>query len=98
MKNGTQISSLNTDSKNIIEYLIENRNLNSENLLFIINIVKDASLITPNALCRLIYLYDFIFIKEILQYKYYDETFIKNLLFDYKNKTKRSKNELLFWN
>jgi len=39
MKNGTQISSLNTDSKNIIEYLIENRNLNSENLLFIINIV-----------------------------------------------------------
>jgi len=94
MKYGTRINKLNTESKSIIEYLIERRKLNSENLFFVLNIVKDATLITPKVLCDLIELNDFVFIEEILQFKYYDKVFIVNFLLAYNNKTKRSKTEL----
>ena len=90
LKYGTRITNLNTDSKNIIEYLIEKRKLDSKNFLFILNIVEDASLITPEVLCQLIELKDIIFIKEILQYKYYDVSFIVNFLLCYNNQTKIS--------
>jgi len=94
MKNGTKIDNLNSESKNIIEYLIEKRNLNSVNLLFILNIVNNASLITPSIICSLIKLNDLKFIEEILQYKYFDVSFIINLLLNYKSKAKRSECEL----
>jgi len=94
IKCGTRIDNLNSESKNIIEYLIEKRKLDSENFLFVLNITKDSSLITPKVLSQLIQLKDFIFIKKILQYKYYDETFIINFLSDYNSKTKRSEREL----
>ena len=55
--------------------------------------MKDASLITPEVLCRLIELNRYILIKEILQYKYFDIPFIIILLSDYRNKTKRTKRE-----
>jgi len=93
MKYGTRIDNLNTESKNIIEYLIEKRKLNSENFLFILNIVKDASLITSKVLHQLTQLNDFIFIKKILQYKYYDETFIISFLSKYNSNTKRLESE-----
>jgi len=91
---GTRITNRNTESKNIIEYLIEKRKLDSKKLLFILNIVKDASLMTSDVLCKIIRLNEPIYIKEILHYKYFDTSFILNLLFDYKNKTKLSKKEL----
>jgi len=59
-----------------------------------LNIVKDASLMTSDVLCKIIRLNEPIYIKEILHYKYFDTSFILNLLFDYKNKTKLSKKEL----
>jgi len=94
LKYGTRITNLNTESKNIIEYLIEKRKLDSKKLFFILNIVNDASLITSEVLCQLIELKDFIFVKEVFQYKYYDVPFILSLLLDYRNKTKLSKKEL----
>ena len=66
LKYGTKIKSLNTESKNIIEYLIEQRKLDSTNLSFILKTVKDASLVTPEFLCQLIELKDVIFINEFL--------------------------------
>jgi len=91
---GTRITNWNTESKNIIEYFVEKRKLDSKKLLFILNIVKDASLMTSDVLCKIIRLNEPIYIKEILHYKYFDTSFILNLLFDYKNKTKLSKKEL----
>ena len=58
------------------------------------NIVKDASLITSKVLCHLIELKDYVFIKEFLQYKYFDISYTINLLLNYNNKTKLSKREL----
>ena len=49
---------------------------------------------TSDVLCKIIRLNEPIYIKEILHYKYFDTSFILNLLFDYKNKTKLSKKEL----
>ncbi|OUM69002.1 hypothetical protein PIROE2DRAFT_3241 [Piromyces sp. E2] len=50
----TRVDNKNTDSKNIIEYLIEKRNLDSRKFLFIMKHIKNASLITPEVLCQLI--------------------------------------------
>jgi len=94
MNNGTRIDNLNAEFNNVIEYLIGKRKLDSENLFFILNVVRDASLITSNVLCDLIELNNYVFIKEILQYKYYNKRFIINFLLYYKNKTKLSDKEL----
>jgi len=90
----TRINNLNAESKNIIEYLIEKEKLDLEKFSLILDTVKNASLITSEVLCQLIELKKFKFIDAILQYKFFDLTFILNLLFAYKNKTKISKGEL----
>jgi len=46
IKYGIRINDLNIKAKNIIEYLLDKKKLNSRNLLFILNIVKDSSIIT----------------------------------------------------
>jgi len=56
LKYGTQIVNRNNESKNIVEYLVEKRKLDSSNLLFILNIVKDSSLMTPEVLCHTIFI------------------------------------------
>jgi len=94
LKYGIQINKRNRESKNIIEYLIENRKLDSKNLLFILNMVKDASLITSEVLCHLIELRERNFIKEIFVYKYFDVSFVINILLAYKNKTRLSNRKL----
>jgi len=93
LKYGTRIDSLNTESKNITEYLIEKRKLDSEKLQFILKIVKDASLITSKIICHLIELNDIQFIEKLLKFKYFDISLIINLLLNYRNKTKLSKRE-----
>jgi len=94
LKNGVQIDNLNTESKNIIEYLIEKRKLDLKNFFYILNIVKNASLIIPEVLCQLIKCKDLKFIKTILYYNYYDIPLILDLLLDYKNRTPLSKRKL----
>jgi len=94
LKYGTSIENKTTfKSKNILECLIENRDLNSENLLFILNIKKDAALITNDVLSNLIRFKEIDFLKIIFQYKYFDLTFIKNILFAYRNRTVFSTSE-----
>jgi len=95
LKYGTSIENKTTfNSKNILECLIENKDLNSENLLFILNIKKEATLITSDVLYNLIKLEEIGFLKIILQYKYFDLIFIKNILFAYRNRTVFSTSEL----
>eukprot|EP00833_Pecoramyces_ruminatium_P018584 jgi/Orpsp1_1/1192616/evm.model.d7180000094637.1 len=80
---------------NIIMDLINKEKLNLENLTLILNIKKDATLITSEVLCKLIELDEYKLINFIFQYKYYDINFIKKILSIYnKKKTKLHIEEL----
>ncbi|ORX70387.1 hypothetical protein BCR32DRAFT_272389 [Anaeromyces robustus] len=48
LRNNVWIENINENGDNIIEYLIECDKLNSENLLFILKVVKNSSLITAD--------------------------------------------------
>lgn len=78
LKCGTPIHCKNEDSENIIEYLIEKKKLDSDNLLFILNIQKDVSLISVDSLCQLIKLDNYKVLEELFKFKYYDKNIIFN--------------------
>jgi len=67
---GTAIDSKNTDSKNIIEYLIEKKKLEPDNLLFILSIKDDASLISTESLCQLISMNKHKVLEKLFKFKY----------------------------
>lgn len=55
--------------------------LNSKNLLYILNIKKNVTLITSDVLCKLLKSNKFNLLEMIFQYNYYDLAFIKKILF-----------------
>jgi len=87
------IRNKNENSENIIEYLLRKEKLNINNFLFILNIIKDATLITGTVLCTIIHNYYLKkyqsenMLKTIFQYKYYDNQFIIDCLLLKKKET-----------
>jgi len=77
LKNGARID--NKDN-NVIKYLLRKRKLDSEKLLFILNIVKNASLCTINIICEIVKNGTSNIFKEIMEYNYYDIDFIINII------------------
>ena len=55
LKYGTRIDNKNIDFKNIIEYLIEKRKIDLENLFYVLNTKKNIFLLTTEVLFQLIY-------------------------------------------
>ncbi|OUM67754.1 hypothetical protein PIROE2DRAFT_4705 [Piromyces sp. E2] len=86
LRKGTKIIDKNNNSENIIEYLLRKEKLHIKNLLFILNIVKDTSLLTSKVLCTVIHNFylkryqSVNILKTIFLYKYYDNQFIINIL------------------
>jgi len=80
LKYGTRIDN-KFASKNIIGF--EKRKPNLYRLLFILRVKKDASLITYEVLCELLRFNKNGILEKLFKHKFYDETFILNMLFSY---------------
>jgi len=93
LKYGTAIDNRNKDSKNIIEYLVERNKLDSDILLFILKIKKDASLISIESLYHLLKLRQYKIFEKLFKFRYYDIEYILNLILLSKNKTEISKEQ-----
>ena len=68
LNNGTSINDKNKYSENIIEYLINKKQLDSDKLSFILNVNKNASLISTESLCQLINFNKYDILKDLFKY------------------------------
>jgi len=91
LRKGVRIDNKNN---NIFKYLIEKESFNLEKMNFILNIIKDASLSTPNVLNRLLENKNWEMFKQLLEYKYYDVNFIIDIIILSKKSITLSNKEL----
>jgi len=70
LNNGISIENKDLQSRNILEYLTENKKLNFKNLSFILNIEKNTTLITSELLFKLIKFKFFELFIKIFEYDY----------------------------
>ena len=85
---------IDNKNSNIFKYLIEKDNFNLEKMKFILKIIKDVSLCTPNVLYRLLRNENWEMFKQLLEYKYYDVNFIISIVLLSKKSIALSNEEL----